>query len=184
VRAASQFLNQIANGSSVEDEGSTRRNLLGWLADNIPALAEVPHFDELTDDGLLISSSDDTPPQFSANWQEEKDKGDDPKDSLEVILTDWTFGTEELSSFSPPLRKLEKSPCASMHTNDAARLGLGLGDKVKIKLDEGDVEVDVWVEEDMAPGVMVLPRHRLLEWQKIKSLPKFVSYEDVKKVST
>ncbi|MGW8208544.1 MAG: NADH-quinone oxidoreductase subunit NuoG [Syntrophobacteria bacterium] len=184
VRAASQFLNQIANGSSVEDEGSTRRNLLGWLADNIPVLAEVPHFDELTDDGMRISSSDDTPAQFSANWQEEKDKGDDPKDSLEVILTDWTFGTEELSSFSPPLRKLEKSPCASMHTNDAARLGLGLGDKVKIKLDEGDVEVDVWVEEDMAPGVMVLPRHRLLEWQKIKSLPKFVSYEDVKKVST
>jgi NADH-quinone oxidoreductase subunit G len=184
VRAASQFLNQIANGSSVEDEGSTRRNLLGWLADNIPVLAEVPHFDELTDDGMRISSSDDTPAQFSANWQEEKDKGDDPKDSLEVILTDWTFGTEELSSFSPPLRKLEKSPCASMHTNDAARLGLGLGDKVKIKLDEGDVEVDVWVEEDMAPGVMVLPRHRLLEWQKIKNLPKFVSYEDVKKVST
>jgi len=71
-----------------------------------------------------------------------------------------------------------------MHTNDAARLGLGRGDKVKIKLDEGDIEVDVWVEEDMAPGVMVLPRHRLLEWQKIENLPKFVSYEDVKKIST
>jgi len=184
VRAASQFLIQIANGDPIEDDDTIRRNLLGWLADNIPLSAVIPPFDELTDDGMRISSYDDGPPQFSVDWQEEKDKGDGPKDYLEVILTDWTFGTEELSSFSPPLRKLERSPCASMHNNDAARLGLGLGDKVKIKLDEGDVEVDVRVEEDMAPGVIILPRHRLLEWQKMKSLPKFVSYEDVKKVST
>ena len=102
---------------------------------------------------------------------------------MEVILTDWTFGTEELSSFSPPLRKLERSPYASIHTHDAAILGLGRGDKVKIELDEGDVEVDVCIQENMASGVIILPRHRLLEWQKIKSLPKFVRFEEIEKVS-
>ncbi len=143
----------------------------------------MPPFDELTDDGMRISSSHDGPSQFSVNWQEEKNKGEDANESLEVILTDWTFGTEELSSFSPPLRKLERRPCASMHTDDAARLGLSHGDKVRIKLDEGDVEVDVWVEEHMAPGVLVLPRHRLLEWQKIKRLPKFVRFEEIEKTA-
>jgi len=182
VRAAYQFLTQIANGDQIEDDDPTRRSLLRWIADNI--LAEIPSFDEHADNGMRIRSSDETPPHFAVNWQEEKDKGEGFEDSLEIILTDWTFGTEELSSLSPPLRKLERSPCASMHTKDAARLGLDHGDKVKIKLDEGDVEVDVCVEENMASGAIILPRHRLLEWQKIKSFPKFVSYEDVKKVST
>jgi NADH-quinone oxidoreductase subunit G len=183
VRAASLFVNQIADGSQVEDEDTTRRNLLGWLADNLPILAEIPPLDELTNDGMRISSADDGPPQFSIPWQVDKDKGEDPNESLEVVLTDWTFGTDELSSFSPPLRKLERRPCASMHADDAARLGLGHGDKVRITLDQGEVEVDVWVEEHMAPGVLVLPRHRLLEWQKIRKLPKFVSYGEVKRVN-
>jgi NADH-quinone oxidoreductase subunit G len=132
---------------------------------------------------MRVSSFDAGLPHFSVNWQEEKNKGKVPEDSLEVILTDWTFGTEELSSFSPPLRKLERSPSASMHINDAARLGLAHENRIKIKLDEGDVEVDFWVEENMAPGVIILPRHRLLEWQKLKSLPKFVRFDEIEKVS-
>ena len=181
VRAASQFLNQIADGNQLADTDTTRGNLCRWLVDHVPALAEIPPLDELGEDGLRISSSEEGAPQWSVNWQEEKGKGHGPEDVLEVILTDWTFGTEELSSFSPPLRKLERKPCASMHTSDANRLGLSRGDKVRISLDEGDVELDVWIEEDMAPGVMVLPRHRLLEWQKIRALPKFVRFDEIEK---
>ena len=132
---------------------------------------------------MRITTSGGGTPPFSVNWQEEKAKDDATGDSLEVILTDWTFGTEELSSFSPPLRELESGPRVSMHTDDAARLGLNLGDGVRIRLDEGDVEVDVWIEKDMAPGVVVLPRHRLLEWQKIRRLPKFVRFDEIEKVS-
>jgi NADH-quinone oxidoreductase subunit G len=182
VRAAFHFLNQIADGSPAGEEDTTRRDLLGWLADTIPELANMQAFDELSNDGIRINSSDSSSPQFSENWQEVKNKGVETHDSLEIILTDWTFGTEELSLVSPPLRKLERNPCASMHSDDAARLGLNRGDIVKIKLDEGDVEVDIRVEENIAPGVVVLPRHRLLEWQKIKSLPKFVRYDEVEKV--
>jgi NADH-quinone oxidoreductase subunit G len=184
LRATYEFLTQIGNGDQSEDDDHTRRNLLRWIADHIPPLAEIPTFHELPENDMRISSSNDTAPHFAVNWQEEKEKGKGAEESLEVILTDWTFGTEELSSFSPPLRQLERNPCASMHTDDAARLGLGHGDKVKIKLDEGDVEVDVCIEENMASGVVILPRHRLLEWQKIKSLPKSVSYEDVTKISS
>ena len=182
VRAAYQFLNHIAGPDQVEDESAARRNLLVWLVNEIPALGEIPPFDELSGDGRRISLSDDPPPHFSFSWQGEINKGKGTNDSLEVIRTDWTFGTEELSSFSPPLRKLERMPCVSMHTKDAARLGLSHGDKVRMRLDVGHVEVDVCVEEQMAPGVLVLPRHRLLEWQRIKSLPKFVRFEEIEKV--
>ena len=181
-RAAYQFLNRIAGVDYVEGEDAARRNLIGWLADNIPALAQIPPFDQLSGGGMRISSSEGGTPQLSVNWQEEKAKGEGTGDSLEVILTDWTFGTEELSSFSPPLRELERRPCASLHPDDAVRLGLNREDRVRIGLDDGHVEVDVWIEEDMAPGVMVLPRHRLLEWQKITRLPKFVSFEEIEKV--
>jgi NADH-quinone oxidoreductase subunit G len=180
-RAAFQFLDQIGAGSSVEDEDATQRPLLGWLANNVPALAQIPPYDELGEDGMRISSSEEGEPQLSVNWQEEKAKDDATGDSLEVILTDWTFGTEELSSFSPPLRELERRPCASMHPDDAVRLGLDRGDRVRIRLDEGHVEVDVCIEEDMAPGVMVLPRHRSVEWQKITGFPKFVRFEEIEK---
>jgi NADH-quinone oxidoreductase subunit G len=183
VRSSYQFLSKIANGDPIEDDDTIQRSLIGWLADNIPTLKEIPPIDELADDGMRISASADTPSQLAVNWQEEKDKSKVNEDALEVILTDWTFGTEELSSFSPPLRELARSPCASVHTNDAARLGLGHGEKIKIELDEGDIEVDVWVEDNMAAGVIILPRHRLLDWQKIKSLPKFVRFEEIEKVS-
>ena len=182
-RAAFQFLNQIGDGGSDEDETTSQQNPLRWLSTNVAALAKIPTFGELTEAGMLINSSDEGTGQFSLDWKEEKDKGDMTGDLLEVILTDLTFGTEELSSFSPPLRKLEKEPCLFMQVNDAARMGLSSEDRVRIKLDEGDVEVDVRLEENMAPGVVILPRHRLLEWQKVKRLPKFVRFEEIEKVS-
>ena len=104
-----------------------------------------------------------------------------PDDRLELVLANWTFSTEELSQYSPPLRKLEKEPSAFMHIDDASRLGLSDSDRVTIKLDDGSLEMSVSVKENMASGVIVMPRHRLLEWQRIESLPKFVSYEDIEK---
>jgi NADH-quinone oxidoreductase subunit G len=80
--------------------------------------------------------------------------------------------------------KLEKEPSVFVHVDDAARLGLSDSDKVTILLDGGALEVSVSVKQNMALGVIVMPRHRLLEWQKIETLPKFISYEDVRKVDT
>ena len=71
-----------------------------------------------------------------------------------------------------------------VHVDDTARLGLSDSDKVTILLDGGALEVSVSVKQNMALGVIVMPRHRLLEWQTIETLPKFISYEDVRKVDT
>jgi anaerobic selenocysteine-containing dehydrogenase len=70
-----------------------------------------------------------------------------------------------------------------VHVDDATRLDLTDGDKVAIKLDNGTLEVSLCTAGNMAPGVIVLPRHRLLEWQQIKTLPKVVQFEEIEKVS-
>ncbi|MBW2580796.1 MAG: hypothetical protein JRD00_07615 [Deltaproteobacteria bacterium] len=70
-----------------------------------------------------------------------------------------------------------------MHVDDAARLGLSDSDKVTIQLDRGALEVSVSVKENMASGIIVMPRYRLLEWQKIETLPKYVRFDEIKKIS-
>ena len=183
-RAGWQVLAELVHGQPQPDEDTTRASILEWLSELAPAFADIPAIDELPDDGIRMSSAEEPSPRFALDWLSEMEKDQSPDDHLELILASWTFGTEELSQYSPPLRKLEKEPAVLMHADDAARLDLSDSDKVTILLDRGALEVSVSVKENMAPGIIVMPRHRLLEWQRIESLPKYVSYEDVKKVST
>jgi len=178
-----QALAELVHEEQQSDEDTTRSSVLQWLSELNPAFATIPAIDELPDDGIRMSSPEEPSSRFSLDWLNELERKQSPADSLELVLANWTFSTEELSQNSPPLVKLEKEPSVFMHVDDAARLGLSNGDRVTIVLDRGSVEVGVSVKEDMAPGVIVMPRHRLLEWQLIEKLPKFVKYEDVKRVN-
>jgi hypothetical protein len=102
--------------------------------------------------------------------------------SLEVLPVDWTFGTEELSSYSRFIRQVESPPYLMMHARDAARLGLKDQDKVSIDLDRGSLEVGLRTTDNMASGVMILPRHRQLAWQKLKEIPARVSVERIREI--
>ena len=179
-----QALAEFAHGEHQPDEDTTRSSVLKSLSELNPAFADIPAINELPDDGIRISSPEEPSPRFSLEWLNEREKEQRSDDSLELVLVNWTFSTEELSRSSPPLMKLEKEPALFIHVDDAARLGLSDSDKVRIVLDRGSLEVSVLVKENMASGIIVMPRHRLLEWQKIETLPKFVSYEDVRKVDT
>ena len=103
------------------------------------------------------------------------------KEMLELRDADWTFGTEELSGFSPNLRELEKPPCVFVQTQDASRLGLRDKDRARILLDGHALEFDVCVVPNMAEGILILPRHRQVEWQKWGTGPVKVAVENVKK---
>ncbi len=48
-------------------------------------------------------------------------------DQLELLLVDWTFGTEELASYAPLMQEAEAPPVLLIHPDDAGRLGLGDG---------------------------------------------------------
>ena len=91
-------------------------------------------------------------------------------ESLELVLTAWTYGTEELSAYSDPLRLAMPAPELTMHAEDAARAGLGEGDTVKLHLDRGILELPLRLSATMARGIVVLPRHHQLDWQQLQSL--------------
>ena len=102
--------------------------------------------------------------------------------SLDLLSVDQTFGTEELSGYSRFIPQEGKTPRLYMQSQDALRLGLGHGDKIGISLDRGFLEVELCVVENMASGMLFLPRHRHLEWQKFKELPAKIPIDKIKKI--
>ncbi|MCX5893976.1 MAG: NADH-quinone oxidoreductase subunit NuoG [Deltaproteobacteria bacterium] len=105
-----------------------------------------------------------------------------PPDHLELLLVDSTFGTEELASYSKHIHQVEEPPRLLMHPEDAARLSLGPGDRVALRLPGGVLEVTLQVAENMALGVIVLPRHRQLDWRVTPDYHVPVAYHDIAKV--
>ena len=69
-----------------------------------------------------------------------------------------------------------------MHPEDAAKLGLEAGDQVALRLPGGELRVALQVAANMAPGVMVLPRHRQLNWRLAPDYQVLVAYGDLVKV--
>jgi NADH-quinone oxidoreductase subunit G len=86
-------------------------------------------------------------------------------DTIVLLLVDWTFGTETLSAMSPTLAKVEASPVACMHPETIAHLGLADGKPVTVSMHGSRLTVPIQADPHMAKGVMVIPRHHLLEWQ-------------------
>ena len=54
-----------------------------------------------------------------------------------------------------------------MCRTDAEGLNLSAGDRVAIELDRGTLEADIRVIDNMAAGMLIIPRHRNLDWQKM-----------------
>ena len=96
-------------------------------------------------------------------------------DQVELLLVDWTFGTEELASYSPLMREAETAPVLLIHPDDAEKLGLGDGNRANVRLPKGSLAVTVKLAAALAPGVVVLPRHRQLDWRKLAETPVYLS---------
>jgi len=91
-----------------------------------------------------------------------------PKDfagAITLLLVSWTFGTDALSSGSSALAQVTQQPVAAMHSKTAGELGLGKDDRVAIATERGKIALAWRAEDGMAPGVVVVPRHHLLDWQ-------------------
>ncbi len=103
-------------------------------------------------------------------------------DRLELLLVDWTFGTEELAGYSNLMRQAEAAPVLCLHPRDAEKSGLADGDRAALHLPKGSLAVTVKVTAAMAPGVMVLPRHRQLDWRKLPETPVYLTPNRIDKV--
>ncbi|MBW2479576.1 MAG: NADH-quinone oxidoreductase subunit NuoG [Deltaproteobacteria bacterium] len=175
-RPAWQLLADLADADARPD---VDRHL---LADIIPEIADLPSWDDLPDDGVRLQASADTDLRFKGRnaCAIAKDGGGD--DRLELLLVDGTFGTEELSARSACLQELVPQPTLSMHAGEAKRLNLVEGDLISITTDGGKLEAKLKTAANMAPGVIVVPRHRKLSWQIFEPGPVRISREHIKKI--
>jgi NADH-quinone oxidoreductase subunit G len=162
-RTAWKILAELAELES-DSEKNLRSSLRDWLVETVPGFAGLPPIDALGDEGIRIEPGAPPADRFSA----EKIAEDAAHPgSFELIPVEWTFGTEELSVHSACLNDLAGRPCILMHRSDAQKLNLSDGDRLSIALDGGTLEVPLRAADDMAPGTLVMPRHKDLDWQKM-----------------
>jgi NADH-quinone oxidoreductase subunit G len=146
----------------------------GWSLDDLrmELARENPLFARLESGGVregvrLLRQS--VAPETSETVRAGAAKGAERAGSdLELLLVDWTFGTEELSGYSEPIHRVEPSPAIWMHEDDAAGCGLAEVDRVAIRTEDVELEVNLRVTRAMARNVLILPRHRELPWQRFK----------------
>ena len=135
--------------------------------------------DQGPDQGL--DQGEESPAVTNGAGGSERGQGSGPGDSLELLLVDRTFGTEEISSYSRPLREAVRRPSLTLSTEVGGRLGFRKGDAAVLSLEGGPLEIAVDLQEHLAAGVMILPRQDQLAWQKITVHPLRVSPDQIKK---
>ena len=158
----------------------SRGELWEWITKEVPPLSKVQCTDEQSD-GIRIDLGQGKEKPFASDQRilsETKREGDN---KLELLVTDWTFGTEELSTYSEYIQKVEKEPFLLMHPKDASRTGLKDKERITLHLDRGPLEVELRVADNVAPGVIILPKHRQLRWQQIGRRPLKVGIERIRK---
>jgi NADH-quinone oxidoreductase subunit G len=171
---------QLLAGLADKDPGIANDRV--WLADIISETADLPAWDDIPDDGIRLHAAINNDLRFERQNAFAIDKAAARDKSLALMLVDWTFGTEELSSYAACLQELESDPWATMHSGDAADLGLNAGDRIRIETDSGSLELILRVADSMAAGVLVVPRHRRLNWQNLGSGKVVISTERINKV--
>jgi len=84
----------------------------------------------------------------------------EPAGTLRLLPVETLFGSEILSSLSPPLAAVTAAPHVLLHVDDAADLGLAEGEQARLSTNLGHFSVAVRTSDRMAKGVAILPRLR------------------------
>ncbi len=104
-----------------------------------------------------------------------------PRGIFELIPVQWLFGTEELSAYSDVMQGVETEPFLLMHHEDASIMSLADGDDVDIELDGGLVGLRLRLSSNMARGIVLMPRHRRIEWEKMEGFPALMPFNRIRK---
>ena len=180
-RAAWLTITGLADENISTAETKARRSIWKLLSDGIPEFSNFESAEQIPEDGLHLAAGETPDLRFSLDWVREKGHSPDREDGFELLLTDWTFGTEELSSLSPCLIELEREPCLVMHIKDAQQLECSDGDFVEITTALGSLQVMVALDHAMAPGVLCLPRHPRLPWHIFKDKKTKIKRDQIMK---
>ena len=182
-RPAWMALGQLADEKLKSEGNALPATIYRWLADLVPELADVSKSSGITDEGLRLNSGAKTELRFATDFSGQP--GQHPEDSgrLQLIFADLTFGTEALSAHSECLRELEPEPAFFMHSREAQGLDMNDGDLISIQTENGRLEAQLKVFENMAPGVLVIPRHRKLTWQIFETGMSSIKRDQITKVT-
>jgi NADH-quinone oxidoreductase subunit G len=163
------ILAKLADAMSPDKEKLThsRVDLWHWITQEVPHFSNVQFTDERSD-GIRVDLGQGKEKSFPSGGRIPSEKGRRRNGELELLVADWTFGTEELSSYSEYIQQVEKEPCLLMHPKDASRAGLQDKERITLHLDRGPLEVTLHVVDNVSPGVIVLPKHRQLRWQQME----------------
>jgi NADH-quinone oxidoreductase subunit G len=158
----------------------SRSELWSWITKEYPIFANVQIADEMSD-GVRVNLAHGREKLISSGGQIRFGEDSQGDSRLELLMVDWTFGTEELSTYSKFIRQVEKEPCVFMNPKDASRLGLKDKERIVLPLESGRLEVELRIVDNMAPGVIIMPQHRQLTWQKIEKWPMRVAADQIRK---
>ena len=179
-KPAGEILCDLASVLSANGEQMLAEDIRTWLAEEHPLFRPVrSREDKAGNIRLVLEKHQESP--FIARDKSDGEEGASA-DDFEVLMIDWTFGTEELSRYSEYLRQVEKTPQVMMHPGDISRLGLPSQGKIILHLPGGSLTAELSAVENMAAGVVIVPRHRELPWQKVESYPAFISGQSIEKV--
>jgi NADH-quinone oxidoreductase subunit G len=181
--SAWEILSKLADAMSLpprEMFPPSRSELWSWIAKEYPVFANVQIADELPD-GVRVNLAQGREKPFSSGGRIQSGKEDQRDSRLELLVVDWTFGTEELSTYSKFIQQVEKEPCLFINPKDASMIGLKDKERITLHLDRGRLEVELSIVDNMAPRVIMMPQHRRLAWQKIEKWPVKVAVDQVRK---
>ncbi len=153
-----------------------------WLADIVPELAAVNLSTDFPDEGIRLNSGVKTDLRFTTEFSTQPEKHQENIGNLQLIFTDLTFGSEVLSAHSECLAELEPEPTVIIHTSEAEGLNLCDGNQVAIETKNGRFEANLRIAENMAAGVLVIPRHRKLPWQIFETGMLSIGRQQIKKI--
>jgi NADH-quinone oxidoreductase subunit G len=181
---AVQLLATIARFEGPNGDKVSRSTLQTWLAETLSIGEEFVLDKTIPDEGIRLHTAGDgdTVRRFSFDWGSALEKSRLGEQFLQLLTVDRTFGTEELSSYSPPLSALESDPTLFIHGEDAERLGIEDGDTVVVTTECGSVKIKASVADNMRAGMLVLPRHRKLDWQQLGTVPVYIALEQIQKI--
>ena len=180
-RPAGEILAAIFRSLSANQESNAKVDLWTFLAQEnelFAGLINIPENERMTGVRVLPPASEAM--AFSSPPPGKNDEI--PKDQVELLLVDQTFGTEELAGLSPFIQKVEEEPFLMLQEDTARAWGMTSGDRVTVSLPRGEVTVLLKTAGNMSPTVAILPRHRRLNWQKIDRQPVWLSKEGIRKV--
>ena len=174
---------QISDGQATSETKTPPATHNKCPADIVPELADADLTSDIPDEGLRLNLRAKMDLRFTTDFSGQPENHRSGPGNLQLVLTDLTFGTEVLSAHTECLWELETEPAVMMHTSEADSLDLADDDRVSIQTENGKFEAKLKVVENMATGVLVVPRHHQISWQIFEAGAFSIGRDQIKKVA-